>query len=152
MRNEKLPSEVKHLSNNKCEEISKGEGFMKEKKSRIIINYILLVIGSLMVGISVGSILLPVKISTGGFSGIATLLYYLFNLPANIGIILINIPAFVITAKVVGIKYGIKSFIGMLCCSLGITIRRKYGEFNGGFYACCIIWWFSIRHRPCFNL
>ena len=41
---------------------------MKEKKSRIILNYIMLIIGSLMVGISVGSILLPVKISTGGFS------------------------------------------------------------------------------------
>ena len=41
---------------------------MKEKKSKILLNYFLLVIGSLMVGISVGSILLPVKISTGGFS------------------------------------------------------------------------------------
>ena len=41
---------------------------MKEKKSRIILDYIMLVIGSLMVGVSVGSILLPVKISTGGFS------------------------------------------------------------------------------------
>lgn len=41
---------------------------MKEKKSKIIFDYIILIIGSLMVGISVGSILLPVKISTGGFS------------------------------------------------------------------------------------
>lgn len=41
---------------------------MKEKKSIILLNYIMLIIGSLMVGISVGSILLPVKISTGGFS------------------------------------------------------------------------------------
>ena len=41
---------------------------MKEKKLKTIINYLLLIIGGLMVGISVGSILLPVKISTGGFS------------------------------------------------------------------------------------
>lgn len=41
---------------------------MKEKKSRILLNYIMLIIGSLMVGITVGSIMLPVKISTGGFS------------------------------------------------------------------------------------
>ena len=41
---------------------------MKEKKSKILINYFLLVIGSLMVGTSVGAILLPIKISTGGFS------------------------------------------------------------------------------------
>ena len=41
---------------------------MKEKKSKIVINYIILIIGSLMVGVSVGLILLPVKLSTGGFS------------------------------------------------------------------------------------
>lgn len=41
---------------------------MKEKTSRIILNYITLALGGLMVGISVGAILLPVKISTGGFS------------------------------------------------------------------------------------
>lgn len=41
---------------------------MKEKTSKTIIDYIILIIGSLMVGVSVGSILLPVKISTGGFS------------------------------------------------------------------------------------
>ena len=37
-------------------------------KLKEVLNYVMLVIGSLMLGISVGSILLPVKISTGGFS------------------------------------------------------------------------------------
>ena len=103
---------------------------MKQKKSSIIIDYILLIIGSLMVGVSVGSILIPVKISTGGFSGLATILYYLFNLPADIGIILINIPAFIITWKIIGFKYGFKSFIGTVGCSLGITLRRIFWKSN----------------------
>ena len=37
-------------------------------KLKEALNYVMLVIGSLMLGISVGSILLPVKIATGGFS------------------------------------------------------------------------------------
>lgn len=106
---------------------------MKEKKSKIVIDYMMLVIGSLMVGISVGYILLPVKISTGGFSGIATILYYLFNIPADIGIFLINIPAFIITWKVVGFKYGFKSFIGMVGCSIGITIGESLGSLTTDF-------------------
>lgn len=122
---------------------------MKEKKSTIIFNYLMLIVGSIMVGISVGSILLPVKISTGGFSGIATILYYLFNIPADIGIFLINIPAFIITWKVVGMKYGFKSFLGMLGCSLGITVRRKIGWFNYRFYTSSIIWWSYVWNRAC---
>lgn len=101
---------------------------MKEKTLKKIIDYTLLAIGSLMVGISVGSILLPLKISTGGFSGIATILYYLFKIPAEIGILLINIPAFIITWKVIGFKYGFKSFIGMIGCSIGISIGEILGS------------------------
>ena len=41
---------------------------MKNQKIRSVLEYMMLIIGSLMVGISVGAILLPVKISTGGFS------------------------------------------------------------------------------------
>lgn len=38
------------------------------KNAKEILNYVMLIVGSLMVGMSVGAILLPVKISTGGFS------------------------------------------------------------------------------------
>lgn len=106
---------------------------MREKKSKIVVDYILLLIGSLMVGISVGSILLPVKISTGGFSGIATILYYLFKLPADIGILLLNIPAFLITWKIIGFKYGFKSFMGMIGCSIGITLGEMFGSLTTDF-------------------
>lgn len=68
------------------------------------------------------------------FRGIATILYYLFNLPADIGIFLINIPAFIITWKIVGFKYGFKSFIGMVGCSIGITIGENIGSLTNDFF------------------
>lgn len=67
------------------------------------------------------------------FHGIATILYYLFKLPAGIGIVLINIPAFLITWKVVGLEYGFKSLIGMLGCSLGISIGGSFGGLTTDF-------------------
>lgn len=91
-----------------------------DTKMKCVLEYILLIIGGLFVGISVGLVLLPVKLTTGGFSGLATIFYYFFGLPANIGIILLNIPVFLITWKVLGIKYGFRSLIGMFSCSLGI--------------------------------
>ena len=99
---------------------------MKEKNLiKIAWNLLVLIIGSLLVGISVGLVLLPVKLTTGGFSGLATILYYLTELPAEIGLIILNIPAFIITAKVLGVKYGLKSFVGMMACSAGIMIGEN---------------------------
>jgi uncharacterized membrane-anchored protein YitT (DUF2179 family) len=67
------------------------------------------------------------------FHGIATILYYLLNIPADIGIFLINIPAFLITWKVVGFKYGLKSLIGTLGCSIGITLGESMGGLTSDF-------------------
>ena len=36
--------------------------------------------------------LLPNELSTGGFSGIGTILYYLLNLPLGITVLILNIP------------------------------------------------------------
>lgn len=67
------------------------------------------------------------------FHGIATIMYYLFNIPADIGIFLINIPAFLITWKVVGFNYSFKSFIGMVGCSVGISIGGMLGSLTSDF-------------------
>lgn len=97
------------------------------QKLNFFLEYVILVIGSILVGISIGFVLLPVKITTGGFSGIATILYYLFKIPASVGIILLNIPVFIMTWKVLGFKYGFRSLIGMLFCSLGIKLGEVLG-------------------------
>lgn len=102
-------------------------------KLKTLSDYLFLIIGSLLVGISVGLVLLPVKLTTGGFSGIATLLYYLFELPASVGLILLNIPVFLITLKVLGFKYGFRSLIGMFLCSVGITIGEMMGSLTSDF-------------------
>lgn len=97
-------------------------------KVNFFLQYLLLVIGSMLVGISVGFVLIPLKLTTGGFSGIATILYYLLKLPPDIGLILLNIPIFLITWKVLGFKYGFRSMIGMLFCSLGIKVGEMMGS------------------------
>ncbi len=95
---------------------------MKQHKIfKLIWDYMTLIIGGILCGISI-SFLIPAKLTTGGFSGIATIVYFLTELPVETGLILLNIPAFLITGKIIGLKYSIRSFVGMMCSSLGVVL------------------------------
>lgn len=99
---------------------------MIEKKDFLkrLFRYVLIILGGITVGIGIGWILLPVKLSTGGFSGISIILYYIFNIPASIGIIILNIPLSIAAIKILGIKISIRSLVGMLSISLGLIITE----------------------------
>ena len=65
-----------------------------ENKNKIIeftIELIYVVIGAAFIALGINLFLLPNKMTTGGASGIATVLYYVFNIPMGITTIIINI-------------------------------------------------------------
>lgn len=66
--------------------------------------------------------LLPNKLSSGGFAGIATILYYLFKIPMGVTNILLNAPLFIFAAFKIGKKFFVKSIIGTI--SLSIFLDR----------------------------
>ena len=63
---------------------------------KILKEYGLLIFGSIVMAFGTGTFLLPNKLSTGGFTGIATLFYYYFKIPMSTSIILMNLPLFII--------------------------------------------------------
>ncbi|MCL2383446.1 MAG: YitT family protein [Oscillospiraceae bacterium] len=77
---------------------------------RITAQTIQIIIGAALISAAVMFFLLPNQISTGGFSGIATILYYFLNIPVGLSVIVLNIPLFI----VVFIKGGRKYFLGAL--------------------------------------
>lgn len=53
----------------------------------LLVQFIQLIIGTAIVAVATSLFLLPNQLSAGGFSGIATITYYLFNIPLrNYGI------------------------------------------------------------------
>jgi len=64
--------------------------------NKILKEYGLLMLGSIIMAFGTGTFLLPNKLSTGGFTGIATLFYYYFKIPMSTSIILMNLPLFII--------------------------------------------------------
>ena len=89
---------------------------------------VLAIIGGALVGIATGWILIPLKLSTGGFSGIATLCYYIFNVPAGWVTLALNIPLFLIAIKVFGVKYSMRTLLSMLSVSVSIEIATMWQQ------------------------
>ena len=58
---------------------------------------LLIVFGSFVMAFGTSAFLLPNKLSTGGFTGIATIFYYYLKFPIGTSIIIMNLPLFIIS-------------------------------------------------------
>lgn len=89
----------------------------KNKIFSILLNTVYIVLGSYLVSLGINMFLLPQKMTTGGASGIATILYYLFNIPMGISILIINLPLFLVSVYKLGFKFSFKTIISTLLMS-----------------------------------
>ena len=74
----------------------------KEEKriKKIIIDILFTIVGAFIMAIGVSLFLLPNHLSSGGVAGIATIIYYLFNMSMGTTILIINIPLFLMSRKI----------------------------------------------------
>ena len=96
------------------------------KLMHVILDLIYMVLGAFLIAIGTNLFLLPHKMTTGGASGIATIFYYLLNIPMGLTIMLINIPLFIFSIIKLGIKFNLKTVFTTIILSLFLEIF-KYG-------------------------
>lgn len=96
------------------------------KLMHVILDLIYMVLGAFFIAIGTNLFLLPHKMTTGGASGIATIFYYLLNIPMGLTIMLINIPLFIFSIIKLGIKFNLKTVFTTIILSLFLEIF-KYG-------------------------
>lgn len=100
---------------------------MKNKKIYAFLKeYIMIIIGCIFMAIGTSLFLLPNQLSSGGFAGIATIIYYLFKFPLGIVMLVLNIPLFIIAFVRVGKETTIKGIFGTVMLSTFIDIVDKY--------------------------
>ena len=99
---------------------------------------ILTIIGAVIMAISISFFLLPNELSSGGFSGIATIFYYKLNIPVGITIILLNLPLFLFSGFKIGKSFFVKSIVGTVGLSFFIEIFEKYGALTNDKILACI--------------
>ena len=69
--------------------------------------------------------LVPNKLSTGGFSGISTIFYHLFNVPVGTTMLMLNVPLFIISFFKLGKEIFTKAVVGTLFLSFFLNLFEK---------------------------
>ena len=97
---------------------------MKQKGINLVIQLIETLAGSFIIAVAVSLFLLPNELSLGGFSGIATIAYYILKIPMGTTILVLNIPLFILAAFKIG-----KTFLQ----DIGLPIWGSYNWFRYSF-------------------
>ena len=86
-----------------------------------------LIAGSFLAAVAVNIFYLPLKLTMGGVSGIASIIFQTTHiLPMGMILILLNLPIFILGFKHINLSFIIKSGIGTLASSLAIDITGPW--------------------------
>lgn len=119
------------------------EGIIMYKcKINLIKKYIyeifMLVLGCFLMAFATSLFLLPNKLSSGGFTGIATIVYYIFKVPMGVTVFLLNVPLLVIGLFKLGKSFIIKSILGTMLLSIFIDLLNNFEVLTHDRFLGCI--------------
>ena len=113
-----------------------SEKFSRNVK-KIMLNALKNIIGTLVMALAIDVFLLPNQLSVGGFSGIGTILYYLFKIPIGTTVLIFNIPLFILALFRNGKKFFLDSIVGTIFLSLFLNFFENINTVTySGFLAC----------------
>lgn len=95
---------------------------IKCNKIKLLVDCFFILLGVYLISLGTNMFLLPHKMTTGGASGIATILYYVFNIPMGFSILVINLPLFLVSIYKFGIKFSIKTIIATVLLAVFLEI------------------------------
>lgn len=104
--------------------VKAGRNVIKIK--RRVVDLMKIIVGTIIMAIGIDLFLLPNQLSTGGFSGIGTVLYYTLGLSVGTTMLILNIPLFIISYFKVGKKFFINAILGTISFSYFLNVFEKF--------------------------
>lgn len=96
---------------------------VKNPKIRSVIkDYFIMFMGLTLYALSWTLFLVPAKITGGGISGLAAVIYYSTKIPIGLTFFVINVVLVAIAMKILGASFGIKTIFSMVVLSLLFSI------------------------------
>lgn len=94
------------------------------KRKNLYIDILVIIIGCFISSLGVNLFLSNAKLLSGGVTGIALILQYLWEIPSGITVFLLNIPLFFISYKYLNKRFTLYTAIGMLSFSTALMITK----------------------------
>ncbi|ONI40238.1 hypothetical protein AN639_00880 [Candidatus Epulonipiscium fishelsonii] len=98
---------------------------MKSLKTDII-RLLLITVGSSLMGLATNGVLVPNKLLSGGISGIAMILYFLYDINISLVLVVCNIPLFILGIFFLKRSFLAYSLYGMLMLSFWIEVTQSF--------------------------
>lgn len=108
------------------------------KVKHLIVQFIQIVVGTALVAGSTSLFLLPNQLSSGGFSGIATIVYYLLNIPLGTTVLVLNIPLFIMSLIKNGKHFFLNVIVGTAGLSIFLNVFEKLKPITTDRFLACI--------------
>lgn len=93
-----------------------------KKGRKVLVEYLGVFLGALITGAGLAWFMIPSRIAAGGVSGLAIVLNHLFQLPVGLWMLLLNLPLFLVSIKILGPVFGAKTVFGAVVVSLSVDI------------------------------
>lgn len=87
-----------------------------------VYDYLAILIGAVLTALALDWFLVPNKIAAGGVSGVATILFYVFKFKVGLTMLLINIPLFLLSLKIMGPRFLARTLFGMVALSFATDL------------------------------
>ncbi len=97
----------------------------KQKIQTVIQDYSIMLIGLVLFVLSWNLFLIPAKITGGGISGLAAVIFYSTKIPIGITFFVINVFLVAIALKILGASFGIKTVFSMVVLSLLFAVPQS---------------------------
>lgn len=99
--------------------------------SKVVRDYLLIIIGSLITALGINIFAVPNKIAPGGVSGIATVIYYIMDkaIPVGTIMLILNVPLFIIGFKYIGKKFIARTLFSTVVLSVLIDVTSSISTY-----------------------
>ncbi len=97
--------------------------------------FLYITLGALLLALGINIFLVPQRLSTGGVSGIGTVLKYAFDVPLSVTNILINTVLFILGYKLLGKNAVIKTLFGIIMLTVFLEATSYFPVYTGDIFS-----------------
>ena len=93
-------------------------------------DYVIITAGAFVIALGINFFLVPMKVSTGGVSGIGTVFYHVLSVPVSVTTLILNSVLFLFGYRTLGKDSVVRTLCGILLLSFFLYVTESFGGYT----------------------